>query len=141
MLFRPPNELSASELRITELERLMLVRVRDDLRNGTIERYDRTNPPPSWRDGCFLYMPHYAYSTRKFRVVGCIAGLAHAMAGTHGVFADFVERYDCDRTRGEGLRNLFLPPSGVMQRNDPIEVADAIDNFLQTGEPRWISEP
>ena len=134
--------------RVTFGQRLRqaLIKVRDGLRNGTYRPINQCG----LSDKAFDMNEWYDRDATAFGcgTIGCIGGYAAAIIAkeTHrgylGLYSRMHEIMDGDvKAKGHnglGLRELCFP-SSVHDWNDitPEMAAQAIDNYLDTGDPDW----
>lgn len=94
-----------------------LIKVRDHLRTGTLP-------------GGFNM--DKACSDRPCGTIACIGGWAGLFMGmSHDEASDFVYEVGVD------LYPLFYPGRVDYEKITPKQASQAIDNYLETGEPRW----
>lgn len=128
--------LSAKKLGITQKELNALKRVRDGLREGRYRHVKNCDLRDAKSDGRPIFNMEGSAWNASCGTVGCIGGwMAMSMGMSTLAASDYVHD-----TSPAALHPLFFP-HGVdlfhWDRITPKRAARAIDNFIETGDPKW----
>lgn len=125
--------LSAKDLEISRKEYRALTRVKEGLESG---RYVHVgNHESNVPKGKRAFDLSIACERGSCGTVGCIGGwLAREMRYSIQDAEDYVTSTEVDSK----IRHLFFPPRRIDYEGvTPIQAAQAIENFLRTGNPSW----
>lgn len=140
---------TADELHITQAEKDGLVWVRDGLRAGKFKHIDEDKGEyPLGQNGFNMSIASKSY---ECGTVGCIGGWVWVHMNIERLMQDggvwylsSADNHDADTylyQKGPDchLHHLYFPPGSNYDAITPLEAAQAIDNYLNTGDPDWES--